>query len=73
MRTAPRRVGESAVQRLLPSMVGLLNSPAHLAVYVPRSRAIDRASILIHGRGGAHPQTDARLSHVGKGATAVYM
>jgi hypothetical protein len=73
MRTAPRRDGESAVQPPLPSMAGLLNSPAHLAVYVPRSRAIDHASILIHGWGGAHPQTDARLSHVGKGATVVYV
>jgi hypothetical protein len=73
MRTAPRRDGESAVQRPLPSMAGLLNSPAHLAVYVPRRRAIDHASILMHGRGGGHPETDARLSHAGKGATVVYV
>jgi uncharacterized protein len=71
--TAPRRDGESAVQPPLPSTAGLLNSRAHLAVYVPRSRAIDHASILIHGRGGVHPRIDARLSHVGKEATVVYV
>ena len=73
MCTTPRCDGERAVQHPLPSMAGLLNSPAHLAVYGPRRHAIDHASILIYCRVSAHPRTDARLSHAGKGATVVYM